>query len=101
MHNFGTRIIEQKKNTKEQYFNDLLGQYKQDIRKTWGVVNTLIGRTNDKTSISEKFKIQNKITNDANYISNEFCNFKIKIYPQPLYEKQSNPTKIHGANRSL
>ena len=67
-----------KKNTKEQYFNDILGQYKQDIRKTWGVVNALIGRTNDKTSISEKFKIKNKITNDANYISNEFCIFFYK-----------------------
>ena len=43
------------------------------------MVNTLIGRTNDKIYISEKFKIKNKITNDANYISNEFCNFFTNI----------------------
>ena len=39
------------------YFNDILGQCKQDIRKTWCMVNTLIGRTNDKNHVMSNFII--------------------------------------------
>ena len=37
---------------------------RHNIRKTWGVLNSLIGRINDKTSISETFKIDDKNVTD-------------------------------------
>jgi len=64
-----------KRVTKQNYYDKLLLKYKHDIRKTWGVINSLIGRTNDKTTISESFKINNQNISDKSIIANEFCNF--------------------------
>ena len=72
-----------------------LGNTNRTLGKLRGVVNRLIGRTNDKTSISEKFKIKNKITNDANYISNEFCIFFLQTLVKNMlikYQNQNLPT---------
>jgi hypothetical protein len=53
--------------------------YKYNTRKTWGVINSLIGRTNDKSTISDTFKINNISVNDPEQVSNEFCNFFTNI----------------------
>ncbi len=45
---------------KMAYYRDLLHVYSHDIRKSWRVLNTLIGRTNDKSSISDTFIVNNK-----------------------------------------
>ena len=39
-----------KRTTKQNYYGNLLTEYKYDIRKTWKILNTIIGRTNNKTS---------------------------------------------------
>jgi hypothetical protein len=64
-----------KRLTKLNYYNDLFTKYKHNIRKTWGVINSLIGRTNNKGTISEIFKINDIAINDPIQISNEFCKF--------------------------
>ena len=53
----------------------LLTKYKHDIKKTWKVLNTIIGRTNDKTSIPDNFIIYGSPTDDKNKIAEEFCNY--------------------------
>ena len=49
-----------KKIAKQSHYSQLLTTYRNDIRKTWGVINALIGRSNDKSSISETLKINIK-----------------------------------------
>ena len=45
-----------------------------------GVINySLIGRSNDKTTISESFKINNNNITHPDIIANEFCNFCTNI----------------------
>ncbi len=68
-----------KRTIKQNYYDDLFQQYKFNIRKSWGVLNTLIGRTNNKTSISNIFKIDNIVINDPQKISDEFCKFFTNI----------------------
>ena len=68
-----------KRITKFNYYNELLTKYRHDIRKTWGVINTLISRTNDKTSISDTFKINGNLVSNPQMISNEFCDFFTNI----------------------
>ena len=68
-----------KRKTKDTFYQDLLHEYRHNIRKTWGVINTLIGRSNDKTSISETFKINNQYINNQELIANEFCSFFTNI----------------------
>ena len=64
-----------KKTAKQEHYKNLFQKHKYDIKKTWRVINSLIGRTNDKSTISNTFKINNKTVTDDQKISNEFCNF--------------------------
>jgi hypothetical protein len=68
-----------KRLAKLKYYDELLQMYKYNTRKTWGVINSLIGRTNDKSTISDTFKINNISVNDPEQVSNEFCNFFTNI----------------------
>jgi len=68
-----------KRVTKHNYYDELLHKYQFNTRKTWGVINTLIGRTSDKSSISDTFKINNSSVNDPDEIANEFCHFFTNI----------------------
>ena len=61
-----------KKRVKNQYYKEKLTEYKNNIRKTWDVFNTIIGKKHDKSNISEIFEINNKKTTDPHVISNEF-----------------------------
>ena len=64
-----------KRITKGTYYYDLFKKYKNDIRNTWKILKSIIGRENDKTSISEQFKCENIVTTDPQIISNEFCKY--------------------------
>ena len=64
-----------KKTAKNNYYRNLLATYKNDMKKTWGVVNSLIGRNNDKSNLPEIFKHEDKTITDRTQIANEFCNF--------------------------
>ena len=64
-----------KRITKRTYYFDLFKKYKNDIRNTWKILISIIGRENDKTSISEQFKCENIVTTDPQIISNEFCKY--------------------------
>jgi len=64
-----TRI---KRKQREIYYGNLFQQYKSDIKKTWSTLNEILNRKNDKTSISDSFKIDNTIENDPTYIADNF-----------------------------
>jgi len=64
-----------KRETKLTYYDDLFKKYKNDIRKTWSVLNSLIGRVNDKSTISDTFKINNCSITNKYEIANEFCEY--------------------------
>ena len=65
--------------SKQTYYNTELNKYKKDVRKTWNILNTLIGRQHNKSGISEMFKIYNKDITDPNTISNHFCKYFSEI----------------------
>ena len=52
--------------SKQTYYNTELNKYKKDVRKTWNIFNTLIGRQHNKIGISEMFKIDNTNITDPN-----------------------------------
>jgi hypothetical protein len=92
-----------RRNSKQNYFGNLLNEYKHDIRKTWKVLNTIIGRNNDKSSISENFLIDNISVNDPKKIADGFCHYftnvgktlaanipNVGINPQTYLSKQKH-----------
>jgi len=64
-----------KTKAKEMHYKHILDDYKYDMRKTWEVINELIGRTKDKTGVSNIFNIDDQEVTDQNKISNGFCNY--------------------------
>jgi len=74
-----TRI---KRKQREIYYGNLFQQYKVNIKKTWSTLNEILNRKNDKTSISNSFKIDNTIENDPTYIVDKFNEFLSEIGPK-------------------
>ena len=49
------------------------------MRKTWKLVNSVAGKSNDKSNISESFKIDGNIETNPSVISEHFCNYFTNI----------------------
>ena len=55
-----------KRTSKQNYYASELTKHKYNAKKTWGILNTLIGRNNTLGGIN------GNITNDKKIISNKF-----------------------------
>ena len=64
---------------KQLHYSRLLNTYKNDIKKTWSTLRSLIAKQNDKSAIQDTFVINNNDINDQNIIANEFCKFFTNI----------------------
>ena len=63
------------------HYHDLLVKYSNDMKKSWGVIKSIINK-NQKPHIQGRFKIgENLITTDNELISNKFNDFFINIGP--------------------
>ena len=87
-----------KRTSRQQYYDNLLQNYKHDIRKTWRVINNLIGKTNEKNTISESFEIDGINITNKDKIANEFCNFFTNI---GLKYANDIPNSIHRYDHYL
>ncbi len=84
-----------KRHSKNQYYSDLFNQYRNDIRKTWQTLNSIIGRNKTKNSDLKMFKINNKSTTDTKTIANGFCEYFTSVgekfaanIPPPVHSYQ-------------
>ena len=64
-----------KRQAKQFYYANLLQQYGGNVRKTWTVLNELIGRSKHKCAISDIFMIDGSKVEDKARISDEFCKY--------------------------
>ena len=64
---------------KQNYYSTELSKFQNDIRKTWKLLNTMIGKQSDKSGISEMFKINNANIKDQKTIANSFCEYFSEI----------------------
>ena len=61
---------------KLKYYKEILNQYRNDSRKIWSTLNTLIGKTRNKNDISDMFKIDGKCySTDTDFITNTVCEY--------------------------
>ncbi len=75
-----TNIHNKMKNSaKQNYYAAELTKFQNDTRKTWKVLNSLIGRKNDKNGTSELFNIGNRLIDEPKVISDGFCKFFSEI----------------------
>ena len=64
-----------KRKAKKDHYAEKISQYKNDSKKLWKILKEVSGKCNDKSSISDNFLIDGKLTNDPNVISNGLCKF--------------------------
>ena len=64
-----------KRQAKQSYYANLLQKYGGNVRKTWTVLNELIGRSKHKCAISDIFMIDGSKVEDKARISDEFCKY--------------------------
>ena len=70
-----------KREAKNSHYKAKLDQYKFDIRKTWSVMNSIIGRNTNRQKISEAFFLNGKMVTNPNIITNAFCDYFTNIGP--------------------
>ena len=64
-----------KRQMKNQYYASKIEEFKNDSAKLWKLLNALIGKTSDKSSLTDTFLINGNLCSDPTKISNEFCNY--------------------------
>ena len=75
-----------KRQAKQIYYDRLLTSYENDIKRTWKVINTLIGKQNDKSNLPQYFKYDNNLEDNPLIVSNGFCQYFSNVGPN-LAEK--------------
>lgn len=70
-----------KRVAKQNYYANLFHQYRNNMRQLWKNINELIGKSNDKTSITSIFNIDGKCTADSKEIVNAFGKYYTNMGP--------------------
>ncbi len=70
-----------KREAKKSYYNSKIQEFKNSSSKLWGILNEVIGKKNDKSSLSDTFLIDGQPISDPEKISNAFCSFYSTVGP--------------------
>ena len=68
-----------KREAKIDYYQAQLLTHKNDVKKSWAVLNKIIGRKTNKCGISDKFCVDGKLESDSNIIADKFCEYFTEI----------------------
>ena len=77
----------------KQYYSGKLDLVKGNMKKTWAVLNEIMGKKRDHKSIQE-LHVDNNIISDQQQIANKFNDFFINVGPNLA-------KKIPGSNKSV
>ena len=85
---------------KKNHYFQIFDKFKNDIKNTWKTINSIIGKTNDKTSIPQAFTINGEKTTNSKEIADNFCSYFTNIGPKYANEipKPTNNSSYHLHN---
>ena len=75
---YRTNLRKSIRNTKRTYFEHIFTQNKNDIKKTWKILNETLSR-NTKKQIRQEFSINNQLVSDPEVIANSFNEYFVSI----------------------
>ena len=78
--------------SKKQYFSDKFYNCKNDIKRTWSIINGILHTKTSKSSIPDTLKFDGNLINEPNRIANAFNNFFVNIGPTLASNIRSNKT---------
>ena len=64
-----------KRNAKKSYYTEKVYKYKDNSKKLWQMLNTMIGKSNDKANITDTFIINGQPCSHPEVIAESFCDF--------------------------
>ncbi len=82
-----------KRQSKRNYFSNLLHTYKNDIKKTWKVLNNITGKNSNKQKISETFINNGAQTSNPILIAQGFCDYFTHVGEQ--FAAAISPSQKH------
>ena len=71
-----------KKTSKLQHYRQILQEYKYDMKNTWRTLNNIIGRSNDRSTMTSTFTMNDEKVSDPTKIVNGFCDYFTNIGPK-------------------
>ena len=70
-----------KKKAKQNHYNTLFNQCKNDMKKTWGEINSLLGRKSTKNDIIKYLSVDHKTIDTQEEIAQTFANHFYNVGP--------------------
>lgn len=70
-----------KSKAKKNYYGQLFEDFKNDSKRTWTLLRSMIGKANDKSFVPCAFKYNNVSVTDPKQIANHFCKFFADVGP--------------------
>ena len=67
--------------SKKRYFSDKLYNCKNDVKRTWSIINGILHTKGNKSPIPDALKFGSNIINDPNQIANAFNDFFVNVGP--------------------
>ena len=64
---------------KKQYYENVFKQFKSDIKKTWGMINSILNKSDKKTFLPDFFLINGQRVTDKQVISDEFNKYYTEV----------------------
>ena len=64
------------------YYQHQFDQYKNNIKKTWGVIKELVNRTSIKNTLPQLFNVDREVLTDKHVIANRLNTFFTNIGPK-------------------
>ena len=64
-----------KRTARQKYYSDKIKEFRHNSQRLWKILNSMIGKHNDKGLPTDSFNIDGKTVTDPHTISNSFCNF--------------------------
>ena len=92
--NYQNMLTKLKRITKISYYQTKCHEYKNNTKKIWNLVNSCIGKSNDKSMVIDLLKIGDLEVHDSKRIVNEFGQYFSKIGNVYADNSKSSKTNI-------
>ena len=91
---FSELLLFQNRKAEREFYRTQFDLYKTDLRKSWKIIKTIIGKSDRISNISDEFLINDKIVSDKTFITNAFNNYFLNVGKtgDPLSYVNSNLT---------
>ena len=68
-----------KRASKNKYYSELFNKYRENAKKTWGILNSIIKHSNNKSTILETFHHDNQNISNPDQIAQHFCKYFTEV----------------------